>query len=48
MRADIEKEEIQRALKTIDRNNLGYIQQDKKKELEKIAAERESIRIRET
>lgn len=47
LRAKIEREEIQKALKEIERTRTSALERDKRRELEKIAAERESLRLRE-
>lgn len=47
LKAQIEKEEIQRAIKTTDATELGALAIQKKRELEKLANEREAVRIKE-
>jgi hypothetical protein len=47
LRAKIEKEEIQKALKEIEKTKTSALERDKRKELEKLAAEREHLRLRE-
>jgi hypothetical protein len=47
LKAQIEKEEIQRAIKTTDATELGALAVQKKRELEKLANEREAVRIKE-
>ena len=48
LRAQIEQEEIRRNLKDVGRGQqLGEMERQKKRELEKLAAEREQLRIRE-
>ncbi len=47
LRAQIEKEEIQRNLKDLDKKQLTAIERERKKELEKLAVERENLRMKE-
>lgn len=47
LRAQIEKEEILRNIKDLDQKQLGALEREKKRELEKLAAEREGLRVRE-
>ena len=47
LRAQIEKEEILRNIKDMDQKQLGFLEREKKRELEKLAAEREALRVRE-
>ena len=47
LRAQIEKEEIQRNLKDLDKKQLGALERERKKELERLAVERENLRVRE-
>jgi hypothetical protein len=47
LRAQIEKEEILRNIKDMDQKQLGALDREKKRELEKLAAEREALRVRE-
>lgn len=47
IRAQLEQQEIQRALKEIDRDKASALERDKRRELERIAAERENLRYRE-
>lgn len=47
LRAKIEKEEIQKALKEIERTKTSALERDKRRELEKLAAERENLRLKE-
>jgi hypothetical protein len=47
LRAQIEKEEILRNIKDMDQKQLGALEREKKRELEKLAAEREALRVRE-
>lgn len=47
LRAEIEKEEIARTMKELDKNSLTNADKLKRRELEKLSAERENLRIRE-
>jgi len=47
LRAKIEREEIQKALKEIEKTKTSALERDKRRELEKLAAERENLRLRE-
>lgn len=47
MQAKIEREQIQKALKDIEKSKLSALERDKRRELERLAAERESLRLRE-
>jgi len=47
LRAKLEKEEIQRALKDIEKTKVSALERDRRRELEKLAAERENLRLRE-
>lgn len=47
IRARIEKEQIQQVLANVDPTKLSVLQQDKKRELEKLLAQREALRIKE-
>ena len=47
LRAQIEKEEIAHALKNVDKKSLNNLERDKRREIEKLGAERESLRLRE-
>jgi len=47
LKARIEKERIEAELKILERSKLGYLEAEKKRELQRLAAERESIRKRE-
>ena len=47
LRARIEREEINKALKDIERTKTSALERDKRRELERIAAERESLRLKE-
>ena len=47
LRAKIERNEIQKALKEIERTKASALERDKRRELEKLAAERENLRLRE-
>ena len=47
LRAKIEREEIQKALKEIERTKVSALERDKRRELERIAAEREGLRLKE-
>jgi hypothetical protein len=47
LRAHIEKEEIYREINRADEGQLGYLANQKKQELNKLAKEREAVRIRE-
>jgi uncharacterized protein involved in exopolysaccharide biosynthesis len=47
LRAKIEREEIQKALKDIDKAKTSALERDRRKELERLAAERENLRLRE-
>lgn len=43
----MEKDEIDRSLRDIQKNKLTALENDKKRELERLAAERERIRMQE-
>ncbi len=47
LRAKIEREKIAGELQAIDRTKLSYVEEDKKRELERLAAEREAIHKKE-
>jgi hypothetical protein len=47
MRARIEKNQIQAALQEVERNKLTAQERDKRRELERLAAEREALRLKE-
>lgn len=50
LRAAIEKEEIERAIKATNQaqgGDLGYLQKEKQRELQRLAQEREAVRLRE-
>lgn len=47
LRARLEKEEITKVLKEIERDKAGALEKDKRRELERIAADRENLRYRE-
>ena len=47
IRAQLEQKDIQKALKEIERDKASALQRDKRRELERIAAERETLRLRE-
>lgn len=47
LRAKLEREEISRALKEIEKTKTSALERDKRKELERLAAERENLRLRE-
>ena len=47
LRARIEKEEISKALKEIERTKISALEQDKRRELERLAADREGLRLKE-
>lgn len=47
LRAKIEKEEIQKALKEVERTKVSALERDKRRELERLAAERENLRLKE-
>ena len=47
LRAKLEKEEIQRNLKEIEKTKTNALERDKRRELERLAAERENLRLRE-
>lgn len=47
LRAKIEKEEIQKALRNIEKTKISALERDKRKELERLAAERENLRLKE-
>ena len=47
LRAQIEKEEIKRTLKQMDKESLTLADRNKRREIEKLGAERENLRIRE-
>jgi uncharacterized protein involved in exopolysaccharide biosynthesis len=47
LRAKIERDEISRALKEIEKTKTSALERDKRKELERLAAERENLRLRE-
>jgi DNA gyrase/topoisomerase IV subunit A len=44
LRAQIEKEEIMRSIKDFDRGQLTALERERKKELERLATERENLR----
>ena len=46
-RAKIEKEKIEAELKALERTKLGYMEQEKKRELQRLAREREDLQKRE-
>ena len=45
LRAWIEQEEIQKQLKLIERDKISALERDKRRELEKLAAEWENLRL---
>jgi len=47
LKARYEKEEIQKMLREIEKSKLTALESDKHRELERLAAERESIRLKE-
>ncbi len=47
LRAKIEKDEIQKALKEIEKTKVSALERDKRRELERLAADRENLRLRE-
>lgn len=47
LKARFEKEEIQKLLRGIEKSKLTALESDKQRELERLAAERESIRLKE-
>jgi hypothetical protein len=47
LRARAEKQDIQKALMEIERNKITLLEREKKRELERLAAERENLRIKE-
>jgi L-serine deaminase len=47
MRARIEKQQIQQALQEVEKNKITAMERDKRRELERLAAEREALRQRE-
>ena len=47
LRAELDKEEIKGAIKTMDQNALTHADRSKRRELEKLSGERENLRIRE-
>ena len=47
IRAKLEQEEIQKVLKEINRDKASALERDRRRELERIAAERENLRLRE-
>lgn len=47
LRAQIEQNEIQKQLKTIERDKISALERDKRRELEKLAADRENLRLQE-
>jgi hypothetical protein len=47
LRAQLDKEEIMRNIKDLDRGQLTALEREKKKELEKLAVERENLKQRE-
>ena len=47
IRARVEKEQIRRALMDLEKAKLTTIEQDKKRELERLIAEREALRAKE-
>ena len=47
LKAQIEKEEIARAIKVVDKSELDVLKGQKKRELEQLAREREGVRVKE-
>ena len=47
LRAKMEREEIQKALKEIERTKVSALERDRRRELERLAAERENLRLQE-
>ena len=47
MRARIEKNQIQAALQEVEKNKITAMERDKRRELERLAAEREALRLKE-
>jgi hypothetical protein len=47
LRARKEKQEIQKTLQELERTKITALEKEKKRELERLAAEREALRLRE-
>ncbi len=47
IRARQEKQEIQRALQELEKTKFSVLEKEKKRELERLATEREALRLRE-
>ena len=47
LKAQIEKEEISRAIKVVDRSELDVLKDQKKRELEQLGRDREEVRVKE-
>ncbi len=47
LRAQIEQNEIQKQLKMIERDKISALERDERRELEKLAADRENLRLQE-
>ena len=47
IRAKLEQEEIKKVLKEINRDKASALERDRRRELERIAADRENLRLRE-
>ena len=47
LQAKIQKHEIERELHEIHKNKLSALENDKRRELERLAAQRENIRLQE-
>ena len=47
IRAKVEKQEILKTLQDLERTKITALERDKKRELERLAAEREGLRLRE-
>ncbi len=48
LRAHIEKEEITRQLRDLDKKQLSALERERKKELERLLTERENLRLKES
>lgn len=47
IRAKVEKQEILKTLQDLERTKITALERDKKRELERLAVEREGLRLRE-
>ena len=47
LKAKFEKDEIRKTLREIEKSRLTALENDKRRELERLAAERENIRLKE-